>query len=192
MLMTAVPHRLSDQNEPVTRMQGVRLADDTNGSVLQHLLRLDAEDRRLRFGLALADEGIGQYVQRIDFSKDSVLAVLTADRRAAGVAHLARGHGYAELGISVLANNRSHGVGSHLLRLAVRQCEAWHIDELFLHYLAENAAMAAFAHRHGMVSIRHGSDVDAVLTIAANQRARQSRDTEHLLRPEALAVVTPA
>ena len=43
-------------------------------SLERHLLALDDEDRRLRFGIALSDQTIRDYVVRIDFERDAVFA----------------------------------------------------------------------------------------------------------------------
>jgi GNAT superfamily N-acetyltransferase len=190
--MTAFSHRSPTEGVPSAALQGIRLAGDQNGIVLQHLLTLDADDRRLRFGIALSDESIQHYVQELDFAKDAVLAVLLPDQTAAGIAHLARGSAFAEVGISVLPPHRARGAGSRLMELAVQQCKAWRISQLFLHYLADNAAMAAFANKHRMATTRNGSEVDAFLPIASSERTRQSREALNLLRPEAVAVVAPA
>ncbi len=37
-----------------------------------HLLRLDAEDRRLRFGYPISDEAIQGHVRKIDMTKDRI------------------------------------------------------------------------------------------------------------------------
>jgi hypothetical protein len=40
--------------------------------ILSHLLQLNNEDRRLRFGTQTPDEVIAQYVKRLHFNKDTV------------------------------------------------------------------------------------------------------------------------
>ena len=54
----------------------------------KHFLALNAEDRRLRFGVALSDHGVCDYVTRIDFERDAVYGVFDDDMSLAGVGHL--------------------------------------------------------------------------------------------------------
>ena len=66
-------------------------------ALARHFLGLGAEDRRLRFGVALPDQGVNDYVARIDFERDVVFGVFDHELRLAGAGHLARGDGFAEL-----------------------------------------------------------------------------------------------
>ncbi|HSN39590.1 MAG TPA: GNAT family N-acetyltransferase, partial [Burkholderiales bacterium] len=38
--------------------------------ILQHLLRLPPQDRRLRFGTYMNDAAVAAYVEKIDFARD--------------------------------------------------------------------------------------------------------------------------
>lgn len=66
--------------------------------IARYLLRLPAEDRRLRFGRAVRDEAIREYVEGIDFERDRVFGIHTPGLELTGVARLAldrRSHGGA-------------------------------------------------------------------------------------------------
>jgi hypothetical protein len=69
----------------------------------RHFLALEAEDRRLRFGAPLNDFAVGAYVAHIDFDADAAFGVFDDHLHLVGAAHLGRGGGHAELGISVIA-----------------------------------------------------------------------------------------
>ena len=66
-----------------------RLNPRHRDDIAQHLLRLPAEDRRLRFGQHIRDEAVRDYVSRIDFESDRVFGVHAPDLALAGVGHLA-------------------------------------------------------------------------------------------------------
>jgi len=76
--------------------------------IVRHLLRLPADDRRLRFGGPINDASIQAYVAGIDFARDGAFGVLAADLELIGVAHLAPdpSEASAELGLSVDASGR--------------------------------------------------------------------------------------
>jgi len=61
------------------------------GAYADHLLALDADDRRLRFGQAIHDAAIHGYVERIDAGRDTVFGVIDGDLELVGAAPLARG-----------------------------------------------------------------------------------------------------
>ena len=107
---------------------------DERPQLLAHLLALDEEDRRLRFAHALSDDGVRHYVESIDLSRDAVFVVTDANLAIVGAAHLAREDGQAELGMSVLPQNRGHGVRWGAARTVHGACtelgRARHVHEL--------------------------------------------------------------
>ena len=128
------------------------LSENERPSLLTHFLALDRESRRLRFGGAgfSSDEFLRAYVKQIDFTRDAVFGVLDADLSVIGVAHLARGAEYAELGISVLTSHRGQGIAAALLERAHTYARNRNISVLLMHCLAENAAMIHLANKQGM------------------------------------------
>lgn len=131
----------------------------------QHFLALDAEDRRLRFGIAIADAAVRDYVARIDFDRDAAFGVYDDDLLLLAVAHLARGRRHAELGISVLPRHRGRGIGGALLHRAHLHARNWGERALFMHCLAENRAMMHLARKQGMAIGMEGSEADAWLEL---------------------------
>lgn len=132
----------------------------------RHLRALDAEDRRLRFGLAIGDGAIDEYVARIEFGRDAVFGVFDDALELSGAAHLARADAHAELGVSVLATHRGRGVGAALLARAQVHARNWGIGALFMHCLAENGAMLHLARKQGMRVVGAGGEADAHLELA--------------------------
>jgi len=130
-----------------------------------HLRALDAEDRRLRFGLPVSDETIREYVERIDFGRDAVFGVFDDELNLAGAAHLARAEAHAELGVSVLPAHRGRGIGGALLERAHTHARNWGIGTLFMHCLTENAAMMHLARKQGMRIAAASGEADAHLAL---------------------------
>jgi GNAT superfamily N-acetyltransferase len=131
-----------------------------------HLRTLDSEDRRLRFGLALPDAAVDEYVARIDFGRDVAFGVFDDALHLVGAAHLARADAHAELGVSVLSGHRGRGIGAALLARAHGHARNWGIGALFMHCLTENAAMMHLARKQGMRIVAERGEADARLELS--------------------------
>jgi GNAT superfamily N-acetyltransferase len=131
----------------------------------RHFLALGAEDRRLRFGIAIPDAAVRDYVARIDHERDALFGVFDDDLHLLGAGHLARGDGFAELGVSVLAAHRGRGIGGALLARAHLHARNWGVRSLFMHCLAENGAMLHLARRQGMEVGVTAGEADAWLKL---------------------------
>jgi GNAT superfamily N-acetyltransferase len=131
----------------------------------RHFLSLGGEDRRLRFGVVLSDPAVRSYVSRIDFGRDAAFAVLDEELHLLGAAHLARGKGHAELGISVLPGQRGRGIGGALLARAHTHARNWGARTLFMHCLAENGAIMRLARKQGMQIVAEAGEADAKLRL---------------------------
>lgn len=147
--------------------------------ILRHLLSLNEEDRRLRFGTQTPDQVIQQYVEGLDLEKDTVFGCFDSQLRLIGMAHLAylsksigQAHA-AEFGVSVLPEGRGQGIGSALLGRAAMHARNTNIEILFVHCLANNKAMMRLAQKAGMqVEYAYG-DADAYLKLPpANHSTR--------------------
>lgn len=130
-----------------------------------HFLALGTEDRRLRFGAALAESAVRAYVARIDLDRDAVFAVSGENLELVGVAHLARLSGQAELGVSVLAGHRHAGIGGALLARSLLRARNWGVRALFIHCLAENDAMMHLARKQRMEIVTEMTEADAWLRL---------------------------
>jgi GNAT superfamily N-acetyltransferase len=130
-----------------------------------HLRALEQGDRRLRFGAALPDAAIDEYVARIDFARDAVFGVFDDTLQLAGAAHLARADAHAELGVSVLPAHRGRGIGAALLARAHGHARNWGIGALFMHCLAENGAILHLARRQDMRIVAERGEADARLEL---------------------------
>jgi len=143
----------------------VRLAAYDRPALLEHFRALDHEDRRLRFGSPLGDAGIESYVDRIDFEGDDVIAVRDECLRIVGAIHVARAGSAAELGLSVLPGYRGIGIGTALFERALIRVRNRGLASIYIHCLAENAAMMHIARKLGMRVVRNGGETDAYLEL---------------------------
>ena len=139
--------------------------------ILNHLLQLNDEDRRLRFGTQTPDEVIQHYVEGLDFNKDAIFGVFDRDLKLIGMAHLAylpavKGRTRAaEFGVSVLPEGRGQGLGTALLQRSAVHSRNTRIETLYVHCLSNNKALMHLAQKAGMrVEYAYG-DADAYLTL---------------------------
>jgi GNAT superfamily N-acetyltransferase len=142
-----------------------RLTDAARPKLREHFLKLPAEDVRLRFGSPMAPETIVGYVDRIDFDVDAVLGVYDDALELCAVAHVAFGDGAAELGVSVLPGYRGRGIGSALFARAAEHARNRFVRRLFMHCLAENAAMMHIAKKSSMSIYIDSGEADAFLKL---------------------------
>jgi GNAT superfamily N-acetyltransferase len=142
-----------------------QLGASARPALQEHFLGLAPEDRRLRFGIALGDQSILDYLDSIDFERDDVFGVYDECLELIGVAHLSIGDNCAELGLSVSGGQRGRGVGSALLRRAHERARNRFVNRLFVHCLAENDAMLHLARRAGMRLLIEYGDADAMVSL---------------------------
>lgn len=131
----------------------------------RHFDQLADEDVVLRFGSNINRDARHAYVDGINFERDAVFGVYADDLSLLGVAHLACLHGAAELGLSVLAGHRSHGIGSALFDRAAMRARNLQIIELFMNCLAQNGAIMHIARKAGMRIVVEHAGADAYLEL---------------------------
>jgi RimJ/RimL family protein N-acetyltransferase len=151
----------------------------TRPALKAHFVALSPEDRRLRFGSALNDESIERYIDRIDFARDDVFAVVNDRLELVGVAHLAFSDDTAEFGVSVLSTHRGKGIGSALLARAHERARNRFVRKLFVHCLAENQAMLHLARKAQMEVVIEYGDADAVLELPRADTASLADELVH-------------
>lgn len=82
--------------------------------ILAHLLALDTDDRLLRFSHGIRDEGIAAYVAALDFARDHVHGLCSAQGGIVALAHAAVRNGELDFGLSVSSAHRQRGLGRAL------------------------------------------------------------------------------
>jgi GNAT superfamily N-acetyltransferase len=114
----------------------------------EHLLRLDIESRRNRFGGAVADEFIVNFV-KLTFGLDAVLHGFFIDGVLRGVGEL-RMLGFAdeaEAAFSIEKDWQSHGVGSALLERTLLAARNRGVKLIHMTCLAHNKRMQQLARK---------------------------------------------
>lgn len=155
------------------------LSERDRHRILRHFLSLDDADRYLRFGMRLKDEMVTQYVDRLDFARDTIFGVYNSKFKLVGVGHLAFAprdahpdsvsatlkERVAEFGVSVNALGRGQGVGSKLFVRAAIHCRNADVDTLYMHCLSSNQVMIHIAKKAGMEIHRDHGEADAYLKL---------------------------
>lgn len=117
-----------------------------------HLLRLESEERRMRFGQPVGDAFIHQYCDRIDRPRTTVVGCFVGDVLR-GVAELVRIPGgipaSAEIALSVERAFQGQGIGGRLLQKALLLARNRFVDTVHLICLPENERMRRLARRFG-------------------------------------------
>jgi len=152
-------------NFSMNDLSTVRLREGARGPLARHFAALDIEDRRLRFGSALSEAAIGEYVRRIDFASDGIFAMHDDALHIVAVVHVALAGATAELGLSVLPGWRGHGHGDALLKRAVTWLRNRGVLSVYVHCITENAAMMHLARKNGMRIVYSGSESDGRLEL---------------------------
>ena len=152
---------------PVPGVAVHRLNARHRGDIARHLLQLPPEDRRMRFGQHVRDDGVREYVARIGFERDTVFGIHAQDLALVGVAHVALDpvQRTAELGLSVDPACRGKGYGFALLQRAVLHAANLGYRVLFMYCLAENRIMMHLARKAGLTLVIECGETDARLAL---------------------------
>jgi GNAT superfamily N-acetyltransferase len=162
--------------------------------LVTHFLALPAVDRRLRFGCAMSDEAVIEYVGRIDFERDEVFGIVDPVLDIAGALHLDFGTNGVELGLSVLPPARGAGIGACLLARAGEAARERGASRLYVRDLVRNEAMKRLAQRAGVPIITAHNGVDGALqhALAAERAAPLGAKSPVVLVDATLRVASAA
>jgi GNAT superfamily N-acetyltransferase len=135
-------------HEPLTDGVIRKLWIDRSGPYRDHLLRLDPESRRNRFGGAVSDAFIENYIE-LSLGLDAVIHGFFVDGMLRGVAELRplgkTFDGEAEAAFSIEKPWQSHGVGSALLERTLLAARNRGIKLMHMACLANNRRMIDLA-----------------------------------------------
>jgi GNAT superfamily N-acetyltransferase len=135
-------------HEPLTDGVIRKLWIDRAGPYRDHLLRLDTESRRNRFGGAVSDEFIRNYIE-LSLGLDAVMHGFFVDGALRGVAELRPIGGgapdEAEAAFSIETAWQSNGVGTALLERTLLAARNRGIKLLHMACLANNQRMIDLA-----------------------------------------------
>ncbi|RME99428.1 MAG: GNAT family N-acetyltransferase [Alphaproteobacteria bacterium] len=119
-----------------------------------HLLRLDADSRRLRFGMTASDDFISDYASRISHMKSIVFGYFV-DGVIRAAAELRPLDGplphEAEAAFSVERPYQDSGIGTELMGRVIRAARNRNIHRIYMNCLAENRKMQRVAKKYDAV-----------------------------------------
>lgn len=113
-------------------------------------LSLSAEDRRKRFCCTLSDRSISDYVDRLNFSWDTVLGAFDEQAQIVGLAELVRGAAASEMAFSVRPDRRGQKIGTNLMERLLRRARMCGVRKVFVMFISDNTPMRRMAARAGM------------------------------------------
>jgi RimJ/RimL family protein N-acetyltransferase len=137
-----------------------------------HLLRLDASSRRMRFAHAVSDAFIVDYAARMsDFG--SIVFGYAEDGQVRAAAELRKLGDHwgkeAEAAFSVETAFQDHGLGTELMGRVIRSARNRGIDRLYMSCLAENSKMQAIARKHEAdLKFEYGEVIGEILPATPN------------------------
>lgn len=133
----------------------------------RHLLRLDAENRRMRFAHAVSDAFIKDYASRMLDMGSVVYGYFEgADLRAAAeLRKLSDVWGEeAEAAFSVEKDWQDRGIGTELMGRVIRAARNRGVKRLYMSCLAENGRMQAIARKYdALLRFEHGDIIGEIV-----------------------------
>ena len=113
-------------------------------------LALSPDDRRKRFCCSLSDETISSYVDRLNFSRDTILGAFDQQAQLVGLAELVRGAEESEMAFSVRPDKRGQKIGTLLMERLLSRARICGARKVFVMFLSDNTPMRRMALRAGM------------------------------------------
>ncbi len=130
-----------------------------------HLLRLDPQTRRNRFGMSAGDDFIKRYAEN-SFALDTLIHGVFVGGDLVGVGELrslGKTHEDAEAAFSVETDWQGRGFGSRLMERVLLAARNRRIERLYMNCLASNGNMQRLARRHGADLQYEGGDVVGIM-----------------------------
>ena len=132
-----------------------------------HLLRLDRESRRMRFGLAVSDAFITDYASRTGEMKCIVYGCFVDGQMRAAAEMRQIGEDWstdAEGAFSVEHDYQNRGIGTEMLGRIIRAARNRGVSRLYMNCLAENHKMQRICRKfEAELHFDHGEVVGRVL-----------------------------
>lgn len=142
-----------------------KLTREDTSRLVEHLCKLQGEDRRLRFGMVVTDNYIENYVYA-SFDTESKWFGCEDGGEIISACHVAISNGQAELGCSVDKEYRNHKLAQSMFDRAITWLRTKGITDVFMHCLTENGAMKHIARKNYMTVVSDGGESDANVQVA--------------------------
>jgi GNAT superfamily N-acetyltransferase len=132
-----------------------------------HLLRLDRDSRRMRFGMAVSDDFITDYASRVGEMRCVVYGFFAGGDMRAAAEMRKIGESWstdAEGAFSVEKDFQNRGIGTELLGRIIRAARNRGVSRLYMNCLAENHKMQRLCRKYeAELHFDHGEVVGRVL-----------------------------
>lgn len=133
--------------------------------IIKNLVKLQGEDRRLRFGMSCTDEYISNYVTKSFEQESQWFGVDHIDGHLVATCHVAIYNGEGELGCCVDEDYRGEGFAQMMFDRAVTWLRVRGITNVFMHCLSENGAMKHIARKNDMVLVSEYGETEAAVEV---------------------------
>lgn len=145
-----------------------RVRPEEADGLVAHLLRLDAGDRRKRFGRPIKDSQIERYIAGIDWARAGAIGFF-ADGGIRASAQIAwpvlDWLDGAEVGLTVEAPYRNRGVGGELMRQAITLARNLELGALHVFTRADNEPVKHLVRKAGFRLTHVGSEIEGRLAL---------------------------
>lgn len=150
-------------DDPIAKGKIRKLWVTELGLYRDHLLRLDENSRRMRFGMGVGPDFIEDYARRVGDMK-SVVYAYVEDGEVRAAAELRRFsfevQGEAEAAFSVEEDYQDSGIGTELLGRVIRAARNRRIRRIYMNCLLENRKMQRVARKYeAVLHFDHGEVV---------------------------------
>jgi len=152
-------------------------------AVRRFYIALTPDDRRKRFCCTISDETISKYVDRLNFTRDTVLAAFDERANIIGLAELVTGPKESEMAFSVRPDRRGQKIGTYLLEKLMLRARMCGVVKVFVMFLSDNTPMRKMAMRAGMAV----SSVDGEAYAARELQAPSAQELSHWFIEEGFA-----
>jgi hypothetical protein len=127
-------------------------------SYSEHLKNLPPEDKYSRFGYAVSDHNIDQFILTMCYHpRDHELWYVEIDDVRVGWGHMAKNDdGSWELAVSVNPTNRRQGIGNDLIVEMLAWAKFNNIHEVFMHCISENRTIQRLATKNNLQTRSRG------------------------------------
>lgn len=132
-----------------------------------HLIRLSADDRALRFSSAMGDEQIRNYVSTIDLTDSVIRAIFDDELKIVGAVQVSlnKTRDLGEAAFSIDDNYRGQGLANELFSSAIRWLRVRNVKRMYTICLSHNVKMQAVAKKSGMTLLRQDGEVEGHLSL---------------------------
>jgi GNAT superfamily N-acetyltransferase len=133
-----------------------------------HLLALDNNSRRMRFGVTLSDDSINKLCDNMQahIHQHRIFVIENQQLEVVAAGHIAIATDQPmELAFSVLEQYRRQHMADSLMKRCINWCQNRGYSTGYMVCLRENDAMKALARKHGLVMTSQDGETEAHITL---------------------------